>query len=251
MIYDWNFSERIACTREELDACARLIPRLMNLGLKARRDGLLALEDEIETLGHPFLRTGLSLIVNGTDPELVRKALELQILTQGFRGKELLERTLMLEGMLMIQSGTIPHTMKDLLMVFFSETFLETINACCEEDYEGTTAKILAQFADRPPLSNDTAILEGPLNELSKDDIAKVLHEIDTQALIIALSGASGGVINRMCESLSTRARDLLVEDLTSFLHFPPDIADITAAQEKVLAALGSLKNGSGANKSS
>ncbi len=249
MIYDWNFSERITCTGEELNACARLIPRLMNLGLKARRDGLLALEDEIDSLGHPFLKTGLALIVNGTDPELVRKALELQILTQGYRGRELLERVLMLEGMLMIQSGTIPHTMKDLLSVFFSETFADTIAACCEEDYEGTTAKILARFSERPPLASETALLEGPIHELSKDDIAKVLHEIDTQALIIALSGASGSVINRMCESLSPRARDLLVEDLTSFLHYPPDIADITAAQEKVLAALGSLKNGSGAAK--
>lgn len=43
---------------------------------KARREGLLSLEAEAETLNEPFLKKGIELIVDGTDPELVRSILE-------------------------------------------------------------------------------------------------------------------------------------------------------------------------------
>ncbi|TAL31787.1 MAG: hypothetical protein EPN93_17045 [Spirochaetes bacterium] len=243
MIYDWNFAERIACTDDERRECARLIPRLMNMGLKARREGLLALEDDLEDAGHPFLRMGLDLVVNGTDPEAVRKALEMQILSQGYRGRELLERGILLEGLLMVQSGTIPRSMKDLLAVFFAESYRGAIDSLCEEEYEGTTSKILARLEGRPPVSDDTALLERAIADLSNEDIMKTLHEIDTHALIVALSGASGTVISRMCACLTPRAKDLLIEDLISFLHFPPDISDIISAQEKVLTALENLED--------
>jgi hypothetical protein len=243
MIYDWNFAERIACTDDERRECARFIPRLMNMGLKARREGLLSLEDDLENIAHPFQRMGLELVVNGTDPEAVRKALEMQILSQGYKGRDLLERCILLEGLLMVQNGTIPRSMKDLLAVFFAESYRDGIDSLCEEDYEGTSSKILARLEGRPPVSDDTALLERAIADFSSEDIMKALHEIDTHALIVALSGASGTVISRMCSCLSPRAKDLLIEDLISFLHFPPDISDIISAQEKVLAALENLKD--------
>jgi chemotaxis protein MotA len=44
---------------------------------KARRDGLLALEEQIETIEDPFTRKGMQLVVDGTDPDLLRDILEL------------------------------------------------------------------------------------------------------------------------------------------------------------------------------
>ncbi len=46
---------------------------------KARREGLLALEDEANELDNEFLRKGIQLIVDGTDPQLVRNILETKI----------------------------------------------------------------------------------------------------------------------------------------------------------------------------
>jgi chemotaxis protein MotA len=43
---------------------------------KARREGLLALEDEAESVSDPFIKKGISLVVDGTDPELVKDILE-------------------------------------------------------------------------------------------------------------------------------------------------------------------------------
>ena len=46
---------------------------------RARRDGLLALEEELEGIEDEFLKKGLQLVVDGTDPDLVREILEAEI----------------------------------------------------------------------------------------------------------------------------------------------------------------------------
>lgn len=49
---------------------------LVGYAEKARRDGLLALDEEIQQLDDEFTRKGLQLVVDGTDPEVVREILE-------------------------------------------------------------------------------------------------------------------------------------------------------------------------------
>jgi chemotaxis protein MotA len=46
---------------------------------KARRDGLLALDDELGKVDDDFTRKGFQLVVDGTDPDLVREILENEI----------------------------------------------------------------------------------------------------------------------------------------------------------------------------
>jgi chemotaxis protein MotA len=46
---------------------------------KARREGLLALEDEAKKIEDPFLRKGIMLVVDGIEPAQVRTILELEI----------------------------------------------------------------------------------------------------------------------------------------------------------------------------
>lgn len=56
-----------------------IIGILVTFAEKARREGLLALESEAEALNEPFLKKGIELIVDGTDPELVRNILETEL----------------------------------------------------------------------------------------------------------------------------------------------------------------------------
>src|SRR3954447_12490617 len=46
---------------------------------RPRREGLLALDEEVAELDDEFTRKGLQLVVDGTDPELVREILENEI----------------------------------------------------------------------------------------------------------------------------------------------------------------------------
>jgi len=53
----------------------RVIARLVAFSEKARREGLLALEDDLEELEDDFLRKGIQLVVDGTDPEIIKNVL--------------------------------------------------------------------------------------------------------------------------------------------------------------------------------
>lgn len=52
---------------------------LVNFAETARREGLLSLEEKIEGIDNKFLEKGIRLIVDGTDPELIRNMLETEL----------------------------------------------------------------------------------------------------------------------------------------------------------------------------
>ena len=54
---------------------AATVERIAELADRARREGLLALEDDVKDLDDPFLRRGLMLAVDGSDTETVRRML--------------------------------------------------------------------------------------------------------------------------------------------------------------------------------
>lgn len=53
----------------------KTITTLVNFSERARREGLLALEDDIEEVEDEFLKNGIQLVVDGTDPELIKSIL--------------------------------------------------------------------------------------------------------------------------------------------------------------------------------
>ncbi|MDF2723120.1 MAG: flagellar motor protein MotA [Paenibacillus sp.] len=56
-----------------------MIADLVEMALIARREGVLALEDRAQQHPDPFMRDGLQMIVDGTDPELLQRILEVEI----------------------------------------------------------------------------------------------------------------------------------------------------------------------------
>ncbi len=56
-----------------------VVDELVKLADRARREGLLALEDAAGNVEDPFLRKGLQLAIDGTDPEELREILEAEI----------------------------------------------------------------------------------------------------------------------------------------------------------------------------
>jgi len=56
-----------------------LIDMICKMADKARREGLLALEEESKKIHDPFLRKGIMLVVDGVEPAQVRTILEVEI----------------------------------------------------------------------------------------------------------------------------------------------------------------------------
>jgi len=62
----------------ELDMRGR-VELIVSLAEQARREGLLALDAQLSEIDDDFTRKGLQLVVDGTDPELVREILDAEI----------------------------------------------------------------------------------------------------------------------------------------------------------------------------
>jgi flagellar motor component MotA len=71
---------------------------------KARREGLLALEEELETIENDFFHFGIQLLVDGTDASYIRSILSNYIAHETDYYKRILKRIIM-EGVLGIGDG--------------------------------------------------------------------------------------------------------------------------------------------------
>jgi chemotaxis protein MotA len=57
------------------------IEKIVALAEKARREGILYLENDLDEIEIPFLRKGIQLIVDGTNPEMLRTIMETEMYT--------------------------------------------------------------------------------------------------------------------------------------------------------------------------
>lgn len=84
MSFSWDAIKEIwpilkkAFRKQELDPTA-IVTQLVGFATKARREGLLGLEEEAEAITDPFLKKGLQLVVDGTDIEMIRNIMETDI----------------------------------------------------------------------------------------------------------------------------------------------------------------------------
>ena len=66
---------------------SEMIKRIIDLSNVARKEGLLSLEEAAADLDDEFLKKGILLIVDGTDPELVRAIMETELISVEGRHK--------------------------------------------------------------------------------------------------------------------------------------------------------------------
>ena len=56
-----------------------VIKNIINYAAKARRNGLISLEQEAQTVKDTFTKKGISLVVDGIDPQKLRETMEIEI----------------------------------------------------------------------------------------------------------------------------------------------------------------------------
>jgi chemotaxis protein MotA len=61
------------------DGAAEALATIVSLANKARRDGLVSIEKEVQGIQDSFMRRGLELAVDGTDAKVLRNALEMEL----------------------------------------------------------------------------------------------------------------------------------------------------------------------------
>jgi chemotaxis protein MotA len=58
-----------------------VVKDIINYATKARRNGLISLEQEAQSARDPFIKKGISLVVDGIDPQKLRETLEADIMS--------------------------------------------------------------------------------------------------------------------------------------------------------------------------
>lgn len=76
-----------AFTQEEVDPLVA-VQTFVRLADKARREGLLSLEDEAAQVDDPFMKDGIQEVVDGTPPEQIAELLEIRIAEMEARHRE-------------------------------------------------------------------------------------------------------------------------------------------------------------------
>jgi chemotaxis protein MotA len=57
----------------------KLIAEIVGCAIKARKEGIVSLDGDLEGIEDPFLKKGLMLAVDGTEPQEIRKMMELEL----------------------------------------------------------------------------------------------------------------------------------------------------------------------------
>lgn len=128
------------CLKEQKLESANLIAVFVSFAEKARREGMLSLEDDIQDLENPFFRKALQLVVDGTDPQLVQNILETEI--------ELIDRRHKVGFEVMMSLGGFSPTMGIIGTVMGLVTVLSSLGGGggAEELGRGVAVAFIATF---------------------------------------------------------------------------------------------------------
>lgn len=240
MNYDAEFCQQIRVSEDEKRQCFERISEILSLATKGRNFGLLSLGKEAEESSSFLLRKGLQLALDGVKSHTARTILELYIHTGDYTGKELLERCIILEGVLGILEGMHPKLLKELLLSFLGETG----HTIFKEEFEAGDKKKLRFYLEKiekkPAASDASAKLGKIIGALNSDGIKDFLHIINIDDLAKAIRDMEGQVQIKLFNHLPERGAGLLLEaleQLDSSGH-----SEILEAQHKVVAILSELK---------
>lgn len=242
MDYGWAFARRIRCSEEEKRQCLHLVSDILVLAKKARSLGLLSLIEYIENCSTPFLRKGLQLIVDGEKPHAVREILEIAIMAGGSRGKELLERCIILEGLMAVQAGLNPKSIKEMLLSFLGEKISQRFDAEFNEGASGDMDTFLKTLEQSQPPSPEPSNLNLLMDKLSNQEIEMCLKEISTMDLAKSFNCLSAKIQKRIFSTLPKRGAAFLREALEQMDAVTPE--EGIQAQERIESVLKDLVAG-------
>jgi len=241
MEYDWEFGERIRCSEDQKSQCIALVSQIVAMAKKAKRNGLLALVQEAEETNSFLLRKGLQLVLEGVQPALVKTTLEYYILSGSYTGKDLLERCIIMEGVLAIQNGINPQIIQELLLSLFGENG----HAAYEAEYGDKKTDKLDAFFEK--IKKDQAVtplsskLGHTIMQLDDQSIQQCLKEISTVDLARALKGIEGKAQIKVFKNLPKRPAAILQETV-EHLDLMRD-SEMNEAQEKILLIISGLED--------
>lgn len=241
MNYDAEFCQQIRISEAEKRECLELIIEILYLATSARNYGLLSLGKKAEEHSSFLMRKGLQLALDGVKGKTARTILELYIFTADYTGKDLLERCIILEGVIGILEGMHPKLLKELLLAFLGESGC----AMYQDEYEPLEKqrleKYLNKVEDQPAASKSAAELGELISPLHDSVIKRFLQVITIDDLAKVIVELDGGLQIRLFNNLPERGALMLLDVVEQLNSVQP--IEIQEARDKVAAILAELKD--------
>jgi hypothetical protein len=241
MNYNAEFCREIRVGEKEKRACLKRVSELLSLATSARHYGLLSLGKEAEEHNSFLMRKGLQLALDGVKSQTARTILELYIFTADYSGKDLLERCIILEGVIGILEGMHPKLLKELLLSFLGESGY----AIYQDEYEPLEKQRLETYLikveDQPAASRSAVDLCDMIEPLHDSTIQRFLQVINIDDLAKVIVQLDGGSQIRLFNNLPERGAFLLLDTIEQLNSVQP--IEVQEAQEKVADILAELVN--------
>ncbi|MBU0665043.1 MAG: hypothetical protein KJ990_10925 [Proteobacteria bacterium] len=128
MLRDLALAAKSACSQEDQESLVSIVRSLKDLGDKAKKRGILSLEEEQSSIEDRFFRIGLQLIIDQSEAEIVRDILDSDIYYNESNGRELLKKIIIREGLLRIQAGDTSRNILLCTRIFLGKVDVNTFD---------------------------------------------------------------------------------------------------------------------------
>lgn len=234
-----NFSEVVGMHLDENDKerIVKVIREVLRLSQKVRTDGLLSLDTEIISIPQFLLRKGVELVLDGNYPGKIREILDNYIKNGNFKGVALLERLIIKEGVLLIQSGDNSRFILEYLCSMLGESFCIYVEGL--ELLKVDEKFFLDHIQDESfSAGKETDWLEDEILKVkSFEDMDSLIRRVGTDSIALALKGASSDTIKHVFFNISERR---VLDDIKLAYKYlgPVRLTDVQNAQKKVVSTI-------------
>jgi len=229
-------------TDSDRDACLPIIDFLVECADVAKNEGTLALHELVYEHDNYFLKFAMSMIADGFDPEYVKNVSTILVNSENHTGQELLERKIITEAVLSIQTGEHPRAMEMKLFAYLGENYLKKRGYSHPPEHKPPKS---AHFLVRL----HTVVAENSLPEckkfekavlaLSDDALRQVIMETEQRWWVKALKGCGEDVAKKIGNNVSRRLEKMIAEDIEYIGTL--DTAVILDEQSKIMNVISRL----------
>lgn len=241
MQYDAEFCRQMRVSNSEKRDCLALISDIIYLANSARNYGLLSLGKAAEENQLFLLRKGLQLALDGVKTSTARTILELYIFSADYTGKDLLERCIILEGVIGILEGMHPKLLKELLLSFLGEADHDRYKEEFDIEEIEKLEAYLKDVEKKPAASESAAELSKLLQSLDDTATTQFLQDINTDELATVIADLNGDVQIKLFNNLPKRGAFLMLDAIKQQNSL--DAREMEEALEKVVAIINELQH--------
>ncbi len=242
---------------KDVQAAFDAITTVVHMSQVARKEGLLALEEEFASYSLPqnaSISEMVLLVVDGVAPEIIAEILTNGYWANKYEDNEALEQYILMRGTLLVQDGVNPIKIQQILMSLLPKSF----HATCAEYIESmeavwqkeSDAKVLEQFKNWKRIEVENEIIKAHVRraeelvlKLHDFAIQRVMREADNTDLTMCAAVFSDKGRDFILKNMSSRLRVLVIRDLLhisawSSLYKEDDILSSVETVETIIRRL-------------